>query len=67
MVATKAVASPYVNTTINCMTGNSYATVITTVPNPYYPYVTTAYIALFAVVMIAMVLQLYDSLMGGTE
>jgi len=64
MVATKAIASPYVNTTINCITGNSYATTTTTVPNPYYPYVTTAYIALFAVIMIAVTLQLYDSLMG---
>jgi len=39
----------------------------TTVPNPYYPYVTTAYIALFAVIMIAVTLQLYDSLMGEIE
>jgi hypothetical protein len=67
MVVTKAVASPYVNTTINCITGSSYATTTTTVPNPYYPYVTTAYIALFAVVMVAVTLQLYDSLLGGAE
>ena len=65
MVATRALASPYVTTTLNCLTGSgSYDIATVSIPNPYYPYAITAYIALFAVIMVAVVLQLYDYLMG---
>ena len=66
MVATRALVSPYVTTTLNCLTNSdSYDMVTVSMPNPYYPYTLTAYIALFSVIMIAVVLQLYDYLMAG--
>jgi glucan phosphoethanolaminetransferase (alkaline phosphatase superfamily) len=65
MVATRALASPYVTTTLNCLTSSgSYDIATVSIPNPYYPYAITAYIALFSVIMVAVVLQLYDYLMG---
>jgi len=65
MVATRALASPYVTTTLNCLTSSgTYDIATVSIPNPYYPYAITAYIALFSVIMIAVVLQLYDYLMG---
>ena len=67
MVATRALASPYVTTTLNCLTSSgSYDIATVSIPNPYYPYTLTAYTALFAVILIAVALQLYDSLLGGT-
>jgi hypothetical protein len=68
MVATRALANPYVTTTLNCLTSSgSYDIVTVSIPNPYYPYAITAYIALFSVIMVAVVLQLYDSLLGEIE
>jgi hypothetical protein len=68
MVATRAFTTPYVTTTLNCLASNGdYDVVTLSIPNPYYPYVTTAYIALFSVIMIAVALQLYDSLLGEME
>jgi len=68
MVVTRALASPYVTTTLNCLTSSGgYDVVSVSMPNPYYPYALTAYTALFAVVIIAVALQLYNSLLGGTK
>jgi glucan phosphoethanolaminetransferase (alkaline phosphatase superfamily) len=65
MVTTRALASPYVTTTLNCLTSSgSYDIATVSIPNPYYPYAITAYIALFSVIIVAVVLQLYDYLMG---
>ena len=68
MVVTRALASPYVNTTLDCLTSSGgYDVVTVSMPNPYYPYALTAYTALFAVVIITVALQLYNLLLGGAE